>query len=179
MLLVQLTFQLGKYKLNVIFKLLPAAFALLLFYGTVLSYVQHLFCTPTKEHRETVMGEGGAQIIPCPGYSKAHLHSSRRAQNTTAGRNPNCRLPETNTISGPFPGLPCESLSPLCPGKNPITMSHREQLSGSPFKCCQGMGHMMGCRGRAFFDCTGFTIGFIRGGTKGRKREGLGVMKEG
>lgn len=74
-----------------------------------------------------------------------------------------------------FSALSQDGHEPFGPGVTPTMMSQWERLSGSSHRLMgittyQGMGFIMGCRGKSFCDCTRH-YGMFRGGNKGGERE--------
>lgn len=58
----------------------------------------------------------------------------------------------------------------------------QEQLPSSPHRSeryrCLGMGHIAGCRGRASANCTEPSMGWVRGGTSVKGKEGSKWFRE-
>ena len=116
------------------------------------------------------MTGGGAQIIPhwatskpmtgAISPSKAHLYKPKGAQEHKGRQEPKLRTQRkghhVQALPRAVPGYP----PPRCPGLRPI-----KNISSSPdhlwdwgHSLTRVMGDIMGCRGRAFWDCTRFVM---------------------
>lgn len=100
-----------------------------------------------------------------------------------AGREPNQQLlKKEHPVWTPPRTVPAQS-QPQGKGVKTITMSDESSRAALWIifwmkGCCLGVQHIMGCRGKAVWDCTGFITGYLGEKQNVGQGRGLGVVGE-
>ena len=138
-----------------------------------------------RRHRNN---DSRSNSTTCTSCSHAHPKShwpikspSPQAQRSTGAqwqeRNTNYRLLRNGHPVQAHPRTVPGELQSQCPGVEPITLSHWEQLFGSSFGlkggCCQecGICGTHGMQGERAWDCSLFIVAYLRDEPKARRED--------